>query len=211
MPKSYVVIDKRVGKLAHGGPTPKTVTCPGLPGKPFFTDEKTDAGAVFDDLLKDLGGDRIQLLTLLAHGYYDASTSMEGLGIQFGKDDIEIGNVGRLFGRFRGRFQSKAHGIELIGCSVAGAEVFSPAQQRRVCIAGGTALCQFIADTAGTAVRASPDVQDLAQRVKASRLGHKYVDGRMVPDEAATDVEVDPGPWEGRVWNFYPGKPDWNR
>src|SRR5262249_43660070 len=52
MPKRYVIVDKPGGKLDHDDPTPKTVTCSGLPGTPYFVDEVTDAGPVFDGLIK---------------------------------------------------------------------------------------------------------------------------------------------------------------
>jgi hypothetical protein len=208
MPKNYVVVDKRVGRPSdgqHEHVTPRTVNCLGIPGTQFAVDEATKAGSVFDALLKDLGSDKIGLLTILAHGYFDPGPATEGIGIEFGEDDILISNVQELFSRFQGKFQSTRHGINIIGCAVAGGEVFSrPQGPLPACIADGIALCQFIADTAGTAVRASPDIQNLAAIIRSERAGHTFDGGQMVPTSTATVVDVDPGPWEGRVWNFYP-------
>jgi hypothetical protein len=207
MPKNYIVVDKRVGTPRdeqHEQVVPRTVNCLGIPGTQFAVDESTKAGPVFDALLKGLGSDKIGVLTILAHGYFDPGRATDGAGIQFGEDDILISNVQELFGRFLGKFQSTQHGIEIIGCAVAGGEVFSRPQPLRACIPDGIALCQFIADTAGTAVKASPDIQNLAHIIRSERAGHKFVDGQMTPTNTATVVDVDPGPWEGRVWNFYP-------
>jgi hypothetical protein len=207
MPKNYIVVDTRVGTPhdeQHERVAPRTVHCLGIPGTQFAVDEGTKAGPVFDALLKDLGSDKIGLLTILAHGYFDPGQATEGIGIEFGEDDILISNVQELFGRFHGKFQSTQRGIDIIGCAVAGGEVFSRAQPLRACIPDGIALCQFIADTAGTAVKASPDIQNLAQIIRTERAGHKFVGGQMTPTSTATVVDVEPGPWEGRVWNFYP-------
>jgi hypothetical protein len=83
MPKPYVVVDKRVGRPSdeqHEHVAPRTVHCLGIPGTQFAVDGSTRAGPVFDALLKDLGSDKIGLLTILAHGYFEAAWLVKGNG-----------------------------------------------------------------------------------------------------------------------------------
>lgn len=156
-------------------------------------------GPLFARVVKELGGDKIELLSIFAHGYVvpDAKNILHGgFGVQFGKDDIQVGNAETLFAAFKGKCPSKTVGIELVGCEVAArSRVVSG---KTVEVGDGIDLCTRIAKGADTCVRASPSAQLFATVAEFSKMTNDP-NGFMGRGSQSGTV-VDPGTWEGNTW-----------
>ena len=173
-------------KLVHPQPT-------------FYTmGPKDDVPDLFDRVIKDLGANQIELLSIYAHGYgeRDVTGLHGGYGIELGKDHVTIDNAEKLFARFNGKFLDPQLGIELVGCEVAARSKVKVGNTIR--IGDGVKLCQTIAGAAGACVRASSSMQAFTPIGEFTKV---------VPDPSSpvgrssqSGVEIDPGPWEGKVW-----------
>jgi hypothetical protein len=195
------IADIRVGWTpeqmeANSGPT---IVRFSHPQPNFYTISPSEApGPFFDTVIKKLGSDKIEMLSIYAHGIAmeDKTGIHGGFGIELGSEDITLANADSLFRRFNGKFQSALLGIELVGCAVAEKSKVGPANQ--VSVGDGIALCEAIAAAAGTCVRASSSAQrfDEISQFTTSVPDRTTVVGRVSRD----GVVMDPGPWEGNVW-----------
>jgi hypothetical protein len=123
------------------------------------------AGDLFSRIKKDCGTNKISSLQILSHTFYVPESTLKspdnpqgiierlGFGIQFCKEGIHDETVAN-FAVFRGMFASQARGIELQGCGAAASSVALKTVGRLVYfrVDDGLALCQKIADAAGTGV-----------------------------------------------------------
>ncbi len=154
---------------------------------------------LFDKVLDDVGAEKIEMLSIYAHGYArkdPAGKPHGGYGMQVGKDDIQPDNATSLFARFRGHFANPLLGIELVGCEVAVRSAVRTATA--VAVGDGVALCRAIAVAAGTCVRASTGKQNFDTVATFT----KVVPNPAAPlsREVQSGTVVNPGPWEGNTW-----------
>lgn len=187
---TIAMIDSRVSKgadiLKLKEPVDKTIV----------VDAKTSLKAALKQVKTWTGNRKISVLKILAHGVVvtDPNTRLQMYLIDFCKDGITAATAS-MFSGLKGCFRSTVlPGIELIAC---GATDTGASGQSKITISQGISLCQGVANAAGTVVKASPDVQNIGVRtMRASR------DPRVMSKK----VVLNPGPWEGRIWYFRPGR-----
>jgi len=158
---------------------------------------------LFDKVLADAGTEKIEMLSIYAHGYAEldpAGNPHGGYGLQIGARDIKPGNAASLFARFKGHFANPTLGIELVGCEVAVRSSVKTAAG--VAVGDGVALCRTIAEAAGTCVRASSD----KQKFDTVATFDKVVANPAAPlgKDSQSGTVMDPGPWEGNTWIICP-------
>ncbi len=200
------VADIRIGwtpEQEAAGSGPAFVRLVSRPQNFYSLGPADSVGAVFDGILKDIGSEKIEVLSIFGHGYVekDAKNEMHGgFGMQFGKDDILVNNADALFRRFNGRFAGGTYGIELVGCRVA--EQSRVKTSKGLQVGDGLKLCEIIARAANTNVRASPASQVFTTVSEFSRI----VNDPSAPLGRASrqGEEVDPGAWEGNTWVIGP-------
>jgi len=143
-----------------------------------------------------LGNRKIDTLKICAHGVVitDPRTHAQLYTIDFCTEGITASSA-TAFSALKGKFKGTTlPGIELIACG----STDTAQQSSKVLIGQGIALCQAMANAAGAVVKASPDVQSVGEQTLRANPGD--------PTSMATEVVINPGPWEGRVWYFRPGK-----
>ena len=199
------VIDTRMGR-SFKNPAPFDFVC----------GPETEMTKLFADIKKRCGAKKIASLQILSHAFYvpestikskenpDGAIERFGFGVQFCSEGINEETAGN-FSAFRGMFAS-ARGISLQGCAVAATStvIKTVGHFHFVRIGDGAALCQKIADAAGTGVVASSDPQpgpcDVEFRTYKVRNGAKV---EMI-EEKSPPMNCEAGPWSGNVWLFTP-------
>lgn len=186
------VIDRRIESrtyASYGLKVPRTTS--------FTVDAATGIVKLMTDIKTWLGSRRIATLTLVGHGISgkDARTGAQIYVYEICKEYITEFSA-PAFGILKGKFASRTvPGIELISCGPSGSQ--KSVLLDKALISQGVKICQAVANAAGTAVRASPDTQ---------LYGSSMVSMATAADPLARRLVVNPGPWEGKVWTFLPGK-----
>ena len=190
----YAVIDKRVqtGSVSKIGlTTPVNWT--------FNVDGATGLLTVLKDIKKKTGKNKISVLTLVAHGetVQDQASGGYYYTLEFCKERVHI-HTAVAFKLLAGCFASSRQvGVELLACgshNSPNTAKLGPAVSKTL-ISQGIKLAQTIADATGAVVRASPDTQKVGISVRQDRSN---------PSVLRQKATVNPGPWEGREWYFFP-------
>ncbi len=183
-----------------------------LPQHRILVNGATTLNTFFRTVKSRLGrGNRIGTLTILCHGFAVKAFQDEkkarflkyhgGFGIEFCKETVKLANAG-VFRALRGLFASRTAGIRLVGCAAGAEEVVkivpSGREKKR---SFGKRMCWKIAASAGTGVVASTDIQS----IDLNRLYIRIRRGAIIKD-VSKGTCVDPGRWEGRVWEFTPSR-----
>ncbi|MCA8906896.1 MAG: hypothetical protein KDA64_03220 [Rhodospirillaceae bacterium] len=163
----------------------------------FTVDAATGIVKLMTDIKTWLGARKISTLTMVGHGISgkDGRTGAQVYVYEICKEYLTEFSA-PAFGILKGRFASKTvPGIELISCGPSGSQ--KSVLLDKALISQGVKICQAIANAAGTAVRASPDTQIYGSSMQSMATAANPLARRLV---------VNPGPWEGKVWTFLPGK-----
>jgi len=186
----------------------------GDPNRRLLVDGNTPLDQFLATLKSRVGGNRIGVLSILAHGwgeweYQDKEkkrpkTIHGGFGVEFCKDTIpgiEPGVTLQTVDRFKelyGLFSSREVGIKLKGCEAAAEYRFRVAPNSSEFKTGfGKKLCGRLATVTGASVMASDHLQD----VKIDDTARTY---RWANDIRTIKSCVSFGEWEGSVWIFRP-------
>ncbi|HZF32401.1 MAG TPA: hypothetical protein VE914_01225 [Candidatus Angelobacter sp.] len=199
------IIDTRVGR-SFKNPTQFDFAC----------GAETRMNDLFAEIKKKCGARKIGSLQILSHAIYEPESTIKspenkegiierfGFGVSFCSEGINEGTAGN-FSAFRGMFAS-ARGIFLQGCGVAATSTAlkGVGHLHFVKVGDGAALCQKIADAAGTGVVASSDPQpgpcDVETRTYKVRSGYDV----KIIEETGPPMNCEAGPWNGNVWLFSP-------
>lgn len=199
------IIDTRMGRSFKTPASFDFVCGPDTPMKQLFADVK-----------KKCGARKIGSLQILSHAIYVPEATIKsteypegfierfGFGVEFCSEGIHEATADN-FSIFKGMFAAP-RGISLQGCGVAATSTVlrSVGHLHFIRIGDGAALCQKIADAAGTGVVASSDPQpgpcDVEVRTYKVRNGGS-VD---IVEEKGPPEKCEAGPWVGNVWLFSP-------
>ena len=190
----YAVIDKRV---QTGSVSKIRLTTP--VNWTFNVDGSSGLLTVLKDIKKKAGKKKISVLTLVAHGetVRDEASGGYYYTLEFCRERVQI-HTAVEFRLLAGCFASARQvGIELLACGSQNNQdtaKLGPAVSKTL-ISQGIKLAQTIADTTGTVVRASPDTQKVGISVRQDRSD---------PSVLRQNAKVNPGPWDGREWYFFP-------
>jgi len=187
---TIAMIDRRINKSADVLKLKEPID------KTIVVDAKTSLKAALQQVKTWTGNRKITVLKILAHGVVvtDPNTRAQMYLIDFCKDGISAATA-PMFSVLKGRFRSTTlPGIELIACGATDSGVTA---QSKVTISQGISLCQGVANGAGTVVKASPDVQNVGERTTRASPDPRVMTKKVV---------INPGPWEGRIWYFRPGR-----
>ncbi len=195
MPGTVVirVIDERVGRN-FVAPTANDHLCTATTAlKPFF-----------EGIVAKLGSDKIALLLLMTHAFYNVDPSdgghRYGFGVELGAEGLHNGALDVL-SPLVGKFAPRAV-IELRGCGVAVKSVITTPRMK---VGNGIALCQEIADLTRAIVIASSDEQPGTCEKVIMETTKRGPNGYFVTETATTVEKCAIGDWTGQVWHFTPG------
>ncbi len=136
---------------------------------------------------------QIGILMIAAHGYSYRGTDgkvYSGFGMQLCQEDLDLKSV-HLFGTLKGLFSSKDLGIRLMGCGVAADSKVKT--EAGIQSGFGSRLCRALAESTGTGVVASSDLQ-ITSFGDVNRRNNMGL-SEIIP-------VANPGCWEGKVWKF---------
>ena len=191
------IIDSRVGK-SFDPPLPTDIVC----------GPRSDLELVFADVLDQAFTRKIGTMIIMSHAFYetdDTGAERFGFGVELGRQNIYLHNAAALFGRFAGKFAEPKRGIELRGCGPAARSEFTATRggAPMLRVGDGIQLCQLIADSAMTGVRASSDAQPgICRVVPTSRTTRS---GASITTSSGDEVALcKEGVWSGNVWQFSP-------
>lgn len=180
----------------------------GDPKRRITVNGSTPLDMFLDTVKSRLGESKLGTLTLLAHGFgeYEYSDREKkrikaihgGFGMEFCKDNINLGTVDK-FVKLKGLFAgSDKIGIKLLGCAAAAEYRFKVAPRTNEYKTGfGKKLCKKLAEVTNTCVMASESLQgaEIDTQERTYRWGY---------DIQTIKSCVKFKHWEGIVWIFHP-------
>jgi hypothetical protein len=164
-----------------------------------------DLAKVFKDIADTLSKarNRIERLVLYCHAYSSGGEFTVFLGNVGGRPGFRAADVPKLFAPLKGRFANTGRGIEIQACNVASNQGADPSKVPTV--GSGAALCQAIANAAGTGVLAAD--RDQPGTCFKTEIVEVRRNERGLPQEYVTPgpvVDCQADVWSGQVWLFSP-------